>query len=307
VLSRRKKSSLVGVNSFESIAAMKFGAAGRSAMTVKQSVQLERFTPHFLGNGSHLVVLAHGIGTNQNAWLPQRSVLVEAGFRVMTFDFAGATPETAAYFSPHHHDSLYGFVEDLLFLLHHLELEGITYVGHSIGGMIGLLACVAEPARFEQLILLGSSACYVDDPSSNYLGGFSREAVQQLLEAARTDYAQWANGFAPAVVGEANPHLSSDDFTRHLLTLRPDIVHTMLKAAFMSDHRREVEALDRPLHVLQTTEDIAVPWSAAKWLAEHGKAKSLIKLPSHGHLPHITAPDSVNSALLACLAGRADG
>ncbi|WP_293766112.1 alpha/beta hydrolase [uncultured Aquitalea sp.] len=276
-------------------------------MSATPHTLLERFSPRFWGHGPRLVVLGHGIGTDQNAWRLQRLALVEAGYRVLTFDFAGATPETEASFSPHHHDTLYGFAEDLLVLLHHLEIEPAAYVGHSIGGMIGLLACVAEPSRFERLVLLGASARYVDDPASAYQGGFTQEAVQQLLDAARTDYAKWANGFAPAMVGEVNPHLSSAEFSRHLQTLRPDIVHTMLKAAFLSDHRAEVERLSRPLYVLQTSEDVAVPWSAAQWLAEHGRARALIRLPTHGHLPHMTAPDSVNAALLTCLTGNADG
>lgn len=261
-----------------------------------------RFNPRFDGEGSHTVILGHGLGTDQQAWQQQAQVLSAAGYRVLRFDFAGATPDSARYFSPRHHRTLYGYAEDLLVLMHGLGVEHASYVGHSIGGSIGLLACLAEPERFRSLIVLGSSARYLDDPTDGYVGGFSRHAVDTLLQAAVDDYARWANGFAPGMVGAANPHLTAAEFSRHLLSLRPDIVHAVLQAALLSDYRAEVQQLVTPLYVLQAQVDVAVSPFAARWLAANGRARDLIELPTEGHLPHITAPELVNRALLSCLA-----
>lgn len=225
-----------------------------------------------------------------------------AGYRVVVFDFAGATPASASHFSPLHHQSLYGFAEDLLVLMNGLDIQQATYVGHSAGGMIGLLAAVAQPGRFRSLVLLGASPRYVNDPQTGYLGGFTREQVDDLLKTASEDYAVWANGFAPNVVGEANPYLSSDDFMRRLLVLRPDIVHATLTTLLLSDHRAEVQRLAVPLTVLQTQKDYVVPMCVAQWLALHGRARALVEIPTSGHMPHITAPEAVSQALLAALA-----
>jgi sigma-B regulation protein RsbQ len=262
---------------------------------------LLRSNPIMRGTGDTTVVLGHGVGTNQSAWNAQLPVLLAAGYRVLTYDFAGATKETEQYFSPRHHRTIYGFAEDLLVMLHALELHKVIYVGHSIGGMIGVLACLADPARFDCLVLMGASARYMDDPSTGYVGGFSPDQVETLLQAASENYVQWANGFAPVMVGQENAHLSAAEFTRNLLSLRPDVVHATLAAALRSDHRSEVEQLQIPLYVLQTSVDEAVPMAAAQWLATHGRARALIEIPTHGHLPHITAPDAVNTALLQCL------
>ncbi len=271
-------------------------------MTSSSQDIVRRFNPRVWDGPGQTVVFGHGVGTDQTAWQQQIEVLCAAGYRVVAFDFAGATPASAAHYSPLHHKTLYGFAEDLLVLLHTLELTGATYVGHSVGGLIGILAAVAEPRRFQALVTLGTSARYLDDPASGYVGGFSREQVEGMLQAAADNYTSWANGFAPHIVGDQNPYLSSTEFSQRLLALRPDIVHATLSALMLSDHRGDVEQLTTPLSVLQTRQDYAVPWSAAQWLADHGQARHLIEIAANGHLPHITAPEEVNQALMHCLA-----
>lgn len=270
-------------------------------MSVTSQDIIRRFNSKVLDGPGPTVVLGHGIGTDQTAWSHQAEALNRAGYRVMTFDFAGATPQSASHFSPTHHRTLYGFAEDLLVLLQVLNLQNVSFVGHSVSGMVGVLAAVAEPERFKSLILLGASPRYIDEPETGYVGGWSAGQVEEILEAARDDYVAWANGFAEHIVGDPTSHLSSAEFTSRLLELRPDIVHSTLTTVFTSDHRAEVDRLQTPMSVIQASEDFAVPWAVAKWLAEHGRARDLIEIPARGHLPHITAPEAVTDALIACL------
>lgn len=270
-------------------------------MTTELPQLLQRFRPCVSGDGDTTVVLGHGIGTDQTAWSRQVQALTQAGYRTVVFDFAGATVETQQYFSPTHHKTLYGLAEDLLVVVHGLGIERPIYMGHSMGAMAGVLAALAEPQTFQALILLGASMRYLDDPATGYVGGFSTEQMDLLLRSAQDNYAQWANGFAPAMVGAANPHLSAEAFTQQLLSLRPDIVHTILSAALLSDHRADMRQLLTPCYVIQTVLDNAVPRTAARALAELGRARRYTEIPTQGHLPHITAPDVVNQVLLNCL------
>jgi len=253
------------------------------------------------GHSDKTIVLGHGFGTDQTCWKPQIDMLLNEGYQVFTFDFAGATANTVKMFDPLRHQSLYGFAEDLIMLMESLNISAATYIGHSMGGMVGLLAQNGNKGMFNSLILLGSSACYINDMATDYVGGFSRENIDSLLQAMQENYTVWANGFAPLVVGQSNPYLSNSDFTQNLLKLRPDVAHAVLKAAFLSDHRIDVDQLDTPLYVLQTSVDHAVPTATANWLAEHGKAQKLFEISTQGHLPHITAPQLVNNAIIECL------
>ncbi len=253
------------------------------------------------GHSDKTIVLGHGFGTDQTCWKPQIKMLLDEGYQVITFDFAGATAKTVEMFDPLRHQSLYGFAEDLIVLMESLKVHSAIYIGHSMGGMAGVLAQNGNKDIFDALILLGSSACYVDHISADYVGGFSKTDIDGLLHAMQENYAVWANGFAPLVVGQSNPYLSYSDFTQNLLKLRPDVAHSVLKAAFLSDHRADIDQLDTTLYVLQTSIDHAVPMAAAQWLADHGKALELLEISTQGHLPHITAPQLVNDAILECL------
>ena len=253
------------------------------------------------GHSDKTIVLGHGFGTDQTCWKPQIDMLLNEGYQVFSFDFAGATANTVKMFDPLRHQSLYGFAEDLIMLMESLNISAATYIGHSMGGMVGLLAQNGSKGLFNTLILLGSSACYINDLANDYVGGFSRENIDSLLQAMQENYTVWANGFAPLVVGQSNPYLSNSDFTQNLLKLRPDVAHAVLKAAFLSDHRLDVDQLDTPLYVLQTSLDHAVPTATANWLAEHGKARKLFEISTQGHLPHLTAPQLVNNAIIECL------
>lgn len=262
------------------------------------------FSARVTGAGRKTVVLGHGLGTDQTCWAHQVEALVAAGYRVISFDFAGATAHTADVFVNGRYHGLDDFAGDLVALLQALEVEHATYVGHSMGGMAGLLAANGSEGLIDSLILLGSSARYADDPASGYVGGFTQQGIAQTLLAMERDFATWVNGFAPAVVGTPSRDFTADDFMRYMLGLRADIARAAIRAAFVSDHRQDVQRLSVPLWVLQTESDVAVPLSAARWLAEHGRARELLIIPTRGHLPHLTAPEAVSHALLRCLAAH---
>ncbi|WP_051229474.1 alpha/beta fold hydrolase [Paludibacterium yongneupense] len=257
-----------------------------------------RFNAHVLGEGVRTVVFGHGFGTDQTSWDAQVRSLVEQGYRVVLFDFAGATPGTLAAYQPARHASLYGFAEDLVLLLRELGVSKASYVGHSLGAAIGILACHGEPGLFDSLQLLAASARYIDDPAQHYVGGFSPQEVDSLLDTMHGDYVAWANGFGPLAAGRHEKPTLAIDFTRRLLSLRPDVACAVFAAAMRSDLRAEVEAIRVPLQVLQTESDVAVPLAAANWLAEHGRARDFRVIATRGHFPQLAAPRAINAALL---------
>ena len=83
------------------------------------------------------------------------------------------------------------------------------YVGHSVSGMIGMIAAVARPDCFERLILLQPSPRYLNDPDTGYVGGFEQGDLDALYEAMATNYQTWAAGFIPMVMGVQDQHVLS--------------------------------------------------------------------------------------------------
>ncbi|MDI3282430.1 alpha/beta hydrolase [Polyangium sp. 15x6] len=249
-----------------------------------------------LGAGETTIVLAHGFGTDQTAWRHQAPTLAER-HRVLLFDHMGAGRSDLSAYSPRRYQSLRSYAIDLLLLLEELALEDVVYVGHSMSGMIGLLAAVEEPSRFRKLVLLGASPRYLDDVG--YEGGFKRADLDGLYRAMQTNFHAWASGFAPIVTGNPDRPDLARDFAASLGALRPDIALTVARVIFESDHRGDLPKLAHPTLVLQSQADVAVPISVGTYLASHIPRAELQVLDATGHMPHWSAPEQVTRAILS--------
>jgi pimeloyl-ACP methyl ester carboxylesterase len=52
---------------------------------------------------------------------------------------------------------------DVLAICRELNLQNVIFVGHSVSAMIGALAAIQEPERFDRLVLIGPSPRYIND------------------------------------------------------------------------------------------------------------------------------------------------
>lgn len=238
------------------------------------------------------VVLGHGIGGGPGQWDAVATDL-SRDVGVMTFALAGSADADPALFSPERHSSVVGFADDLAVLCADMGLRGVTYVGHSMSAMAGLLASVMDPGLFSRLVLLNGSARYLDDPDTGYVGGFTPQAVEGLLAAASGDYTLWASGFAPAMMGNADRPELSTEFASSLAGYAPAVTLAMFRAAFLADFRAYPPQVSVPTLVLQSVPDPAVPLPAAQWLADAIPGADLALLDVEGHFPHVARPDLV--------------
>ena len=100
------------------------------------------YEDHGTGNP---VVLIHGWPLSGRSWEYQVPALVEAGYRVITYDRRGFGKSSQPW-EGYEYDT---FTSDLHQLLEHLELQNVTLVGFSMGGgeVAGILV------RMEQIVL----------------------------------------------------------------------------------------------------------------------------------------------------------
>jgi sigma-B regulation protein RsbQ len=253
------------------------------------------------GSGATRFLLGHGLGGDQHQWDPIVELLSRSA-TVVTYDIAGSGHADPSVYSPQRHSSVLGFADDLAALCAAADLRGSVFVGHSMSGMAGALAEAADPGLFSAMVLIGTSACYIDDPATGYEGGFSAEAIEELLDAVQSDFSLWAAGFAPHVMQNSDRPECVREFTTSLLKYRPDLAVTVFTAAFTSDFRRFVSRVGARTLVLQAAVDPAVPRSAAQWLADHLPNARLQVLPVDGHFPHVVAPQLVVDAIEAFVA-----
>lgn len=259
---------------------------------------LARNNVKILGNGDRTLVFAHGFGSDQSAWRHQVAAFAP-NFRIILFDHVGAGKSDFTAYSPKRYSSLYSYAEDLLDLCAELKLNQCILVGHSVSGMVSLLAALVEPQLFRQLIFVGASPRYLND--RDYIGGFEQADLDALYAAMSSNYYAWASGFASLAMGNPDKPELAQEFAKTLAAIRPDIAQAVAKVIFESDHRPELPRLQVPTLILQPSNDIAVPLEVGRYMADKISQSQLININAQGHLPHLSAPNVVTNAIASCL------
>lgn len=240
------------------------------------------------------IIFAHGFGTDQTSWGQVYPAFTE-NHRIVLYDNVGGGKSDPLAFSPNKYDSLESYTDDLLDICEYLNIKDAIMVGHSVSGMISLLAAVKKPENFKKLILVGANARYLND--ENYIGGFNQESLDELYRAMANNYYAWVSGFAPAAMANAdNPRLA-ENFAQTLSAVRPDIAQSVARVIFQSDYRHELQNCTTPTLLLQTQRDIAVPREAAEYLHKHIPESELKIVNAEGHFPHISAPGEIVNAI----------
>ena len=242
------------------------------------------------GDKQQTMIFAHGFGTDQTAW-DQILPAFASDYRIITYDNVGAGKSDPDAFSPNRYDNLGSYASDLTDIVRELNAEDAILVGHSVSGMVSVLAAVKDPGLFSKMILVGASPRYRND--EGYVGGFDQAALDGLYEAMANNYFAWVSGFSAAAMANADRPQLAASFADTLSAIRPDIAQSVARVIFQSDHRKELAWLDKPVLLLQTQHDIAVPLEVAQYLNEHIKGSTLKVIAAEGHFPHISAADEV--------------
>ncbi|KAI3971719.1 hypothetical protein MKW92_047136 [Papaver armeniacum] len=249
-----------------------------------------------LGTGGKTIVLAHGFGTDQSVWKHLVPHLLN-DYRVILFDNMGSGPTNPDYFDFDRYTTLEGYAYDLLAILEELQVESCIYVGHSVSGIIGVLASISRPDLFSKLVLLAASPRYLNDV--DYYGGFEQDELDQLFDAMKSNYKAWCSGFAPLAVGGDMDSIAVQEFSRTLFNMRPDIALSVAQTIFQSDFRDVLGLVSVPCHILQSSKDLAVPVVVPEYLHRNITSDTIVEvMPSDGHLPQLSSPDIVIPVLL---------
>ncbi|HEX3874759.1 MAG TPA: alpha/beta hydrolase [Solirubrobacteraceae bacterium] len=245
------------------------------------------------------MVLAHGFGCDQNMWRYVWPAFA-SDHRVILFDHVGAGGSDASAYDRERYGSLGGYADDLLEICGELDLEDIVFVGHSVSAMIGGLAAAAEPDRFGRLVLVGPSPRYVDD--TDYVGGFTREDIEGLLESMDSNYVGWSSQIAPVIMGNADRPELGEELTQSFCRADPEIARQFARVTFLSDNRADLGRMATPSLILQCSDDVIAPEVVGRYVHDRLAGSRLVKLRATGHCPNLSAPEETVAAIRAFLA-----
>jgi sigma-B regulation protein RsbQ len=254
----------------------------------------ERNNVTVFGEGRQPMVFAHGFGCDQNMWRFVTPALKE-NYRCVAFDYVGSGASDLDAYDPNRYGSLEGYAQDVLDVCTALGLSESIFVGHSVSGVIGMLAAIERPDLFDRLVLLCPSPRYVNDPP-DYHGGFEREEIEDLLDVMDKNYIGWAHSFAPQVVQADRPDRVAE-VDDSFCSTDPVVMRQFAEITFLGDNRDDVQDVPVPTLAIQCADDALVPPDVVSFVDENLPDGTTTVLDASGHCPHLTCPTKTVRAI----------
>lgn len=251
------------------------------------------------------VILIHGWPLTGDMWEYQTLALIEAGYRVITYDRRGFGQ------SGHPADGYdYGvFADDLAAVIDHVGVPKVSLVGFSMGGgEIARYLGRQGSAKIDRVALISSVVPYLLKDDSNP-DGVPGEAFEDMKTQLREDRFAFLQSFAKTFygIGLVSKPVSNAllDWTFILAVMAsPKATIDCVTAFGTTDFRPDLRAFDIPTLVIHGTADKTVPIDPSGRAAAAGIAGAqFIEYDGEPHGLFATAPDRLNGDLLAFLAG----
>ncbi|MES2432072.1 MAG: alpha/beta hydrolase [Bacteroidota bacterium] len=250
------------------------------------------------GKGSQVIMFAHGFGCDQNMW---RYVTpsFEDNYKIILFDHVGSGNSDLTAYSPDKYSVLEGYAEDVLQIIHELKLQEVIFVGHSVSSIIGILAYKKDPELFNSLVLVGPSPSYINE--GDYIGGFTRPQIDELLDALDNNHLGWSMNMAPVIMGNPDRKELSDELANSFCKTDPAIAKQFARTTFLSDKRDLLSIVKIPTLILQCSNDVIAPIEVGEYIHQQIPGSTLVVMNATGHCPNLSAPEETTAAIIEFL------
>jgi non-heme chloroperoxidase len=246
------------------------------------------------------VVLIHGYPLSGTSWEKQTAVLLEAGFRVISYDrrgFGQSDKPTTGY----NYDT---FAEDLRKLVSHLGLRDFALVGFSMGG--------GEVARYigkhgskdvSKAVFIGSIPPFLLKTTDNPEGvdGSVFEGIQKAVAADRYSFFTefFKNFYNTDLLLGKRVSEQAVQASWNVAAGASPTASLACVPTWHEDFRKDLSRIDIPTLVIHGDSDRIVPISASgQRTAKLVKAALLVVVKDGPHCITWTHSDEVNVALL---------
>jgi len=256
---------------------------------------LNRNNVTITGEGTQPLMLAHGFGCDQNIWRYITPAL-EEDYKIILFDYVGSGKSDISAYNRERYGSLDGYAKDILDIIEAIDLENVTLIGHSVSSITGALASIEKPEYFCDLIMIGPSPCYLNDPP-DYYGGYERKTIEELLDLMEKNYIGWANMFSSQLIGGDDQEQAARKLKESFCSTDPVIARQFAKITFLGDNREDLSKIEVPVLILQSENDSIAPLRVGKYVDSNIPHSTLNVLPTYGHCPHLTHPDLTIEAI----------
>ena len=250
------------------------------------------------GHGSQVIMFAHGFGCDQNMWRLVTPAF-EKNYKLVLFDHVGAGNSDLSAFLPQKYETLDGYADDILEIANALDVQNIIFVGHSVSGIMGIIASQKNPDLFTSLILVAPSPSYIND--MDYEGGFTRSQIEELLESLEQNHLGWSMAMAPVIMGNPEKEELTEELANSFCRTDPAIAKHFARTTFLTDKRDMLSSVNIPSLILQCSDDVIAPQSVGEYMHQQMTDSKLVIMNATGHCPNLSAPEETIDEILKFL------
>lgn len=241
-----------------------------------------------LSGDGPVVMFAHSLGSDLSIWEAQKSALA-ARRTVLTYDIRGhgdtAAPPGAYSFGL--------LAADALALLDALKIDTASFVGISLGGMIGQAVALAAPHRIEKLVLADTTCRYPPEVQATWPARIRQVEAEGLEALVVPTLERW---FTPPYRA-AHPEVLAR--IGKLIRSTPVAGYAGCCHAIAAlDFADRLKALRMPTMVVVGDQDAGIPLPLAQALADAIPGARLEVVAGAAHLCNIEQADAFNALLL---------
>lgn len=244
------------------------------------------------GAGRPVVMFAHSLGSDLSIWHAQESALA-GRCAVLRYDLrghGGTSATTGAYD--------FGLLaRDAIALLDALQIDRVSFVGISLGGMVGQALALAAPGRLEKLVLADTTSGYPPEAQATWPERIRQIEAAGLEPLVAPTLERWFTAPYRAAHPEAVARIGA------IIRATPVAGYIGCCHAIAGlDFTDRLTAITTPTLVLVGDQDAGTPPAMARTLAAGIPGARLEIIPGAAHLANIEQAGAFNGLLAEFLA-----
>lgn len=237
------------------------------------------------------VLLSPGLGGSAAFWTPQIDALRKR-FRVLLYDHRGTGRSLRTLTEPHSVDAM---ASDMRIVLDAAKVKTAHVIGHAAGGLAAMALAFRSPRRVGKLVVVNGWS----RPDPHIARCFeTRRAL--LTKSGKRAYVRAQPIFLyPATwISEHADQLEAEE--DHLVSALPsvDVMLARIEALLAFNIDAKLQKIAAPTLVSASADDMLVPVTCSKRLAERLPNATLDIAPWGGHAMSVTDPETFNATVL---------